>query len=304
MGAALQFFDVLHTTVTDKLGRVLAQVGNIVGKTVTSTNVEWWNHVGFLSRPPKAEPGKTSARAVVVPCGQHDAIIASEDDRGLELAGNMKEGETIVYGAGETGAAQGRVIIKQDGSVTILTTDDNTKDGKSVYVRVKPDGIQIIAPWGKIVFDRTGFHVLHSSGASIDLGAIGGLPPPLDSFSSYARLTASAVDIKASTQSSGGGVGKKPLATFPELATALNAIQGQLDSIAVALTTNAAAWAALGGLTGPVLGAMVTPIAAPVAIPSTNAVGAVTTGSGVVKPLTNPATSPMAASTTASSAIG
>src|SRR3990167_5738707 len=170
--------DILTTTVNKTTGKILAQVGSVTEQTTDGDNVEWWQHVGWASRPSKPDAGKKAAQGLTLSAGDHDVCIASQDVRCLDQYGNLDFGEFCAYAAGEDAKAQARIIGKKDGSVTLFTTDDNTKDGKSVYFRVAPDGFMWVAPWGKLVFDATGFHLLHASGASFDLGGIGGGPPP------------------------------------------------------------------------------------------------------------------------------
>lgn len=250
MGAAtdhldfIQILDVLRTSVSEKTGRIVAQVGNVVGRTVTSVNAYLMQQVGLASRPSKPQAGRASARGVVIQRGSYDVVIATEDDRGLELLGNLKDGETALYAAGETGTAQGRVLIKQDGSINIYTTHDNTKDGSSVYLRIAPDGFSWVAPWGTIKFDAMGFSVVHSSGATINLGGVGGLPEPFDAISSYIKMQASAVSKVASVVAHGPG-GGAALASAPAVMQALTTLQAEVTALMAAVTAVAA------GLTGP-----------------------------------------------------
>lgn len=262
MNDVIQFLDVLRTSVSAKTSRILAQIGSVAGRTVDGVNAEWWQHVGFRSRPGKPVAGKESARAVVVRRGNVDAVIASEDDRGTELEGNLKEGETIVYAGGEDGTAQGRVIIKQDGSVTMFTTADNTGAGQSVYFRAAPDGFMWVAPWGTLRFDALGFHLLHASGASINLGGIAGLPAPLDTLGSYIKLQAGSV----SASSMGSAI-----ADATSTATAIAALQTQVSLLLGALVGVGAA----GTPTDNVTRAVVAAALAAIAIPSATATSTV-----------------------------
>lgn len=222
--------DILTTTLDRVTNKILAQTGNVVGEVAESDNVEWWQHVGFSSRPSNPTKGKTAAQALVMEEGGHDVAFASQDTRSQEIYGNLKPGETCLWAGGADGLAQARVIEKADGSINIYTTDTNTKDGKAVYFRVAPDGFSFVAPWGSLKYDPTGFHINHASGASFNLGGIYGLPGPLSDISSYVRMQAGTLNVSASAQSMGVGPGKVPLAN----ATVL---QGILTAIVTALTT-------------------------------------------------------------------
>lgn len=239
--------DILNTEVAQKTGNITCQTGDVVNQDVESHGVEWIQHVGYASRPPNPDAGVAACQGVVICRGGRDTVIATQDARGQQLAGILKPGESCMYGAGADGLAQGRVICKQDGSVTLFTTSDNTSDGKSVYFRVKPTAFEFVAPWGTLKFDDTGLHILHSSGASFDLGGIYGLPAPLDQLSSYVRCQAATVNLASSAQSFGAGAGQ-PLASatsvtaaLTTISTALAAIAAQCGAAGSAVTAGAAA---------------------------------------------------------------
>ncbi len=192
--------DILKTTIDAVTGKILAYTGDVVGQESDSDNVEWWQHVGFASRPAKPEAGKAAAQGVVIRRGDHDINIASQDVRGLGIYGNLADGETCVYGPGGDGNSQGRVLIKDDGSVTLYTTDTNTKDGNTVALRISPQGgLEFTSQWGSLTFDQTGFHVRTQAGPRLDMGGISlpGVPTAVTgAFTGYAKLTAPTVAIE------------------------------------------------------------------------------------------------------------
>ncbi len=240
--------DLLKTSVDAVTGKILAQLGSVVGEITDSDNAEWWQHVGFASRPSKAVAGKSSAQAVVIKRSDHDICVASQDPRSLEMYGNISDGETCVYAAGEDGTSQGRILLKTDGSVSLFTTSTNLSSGDSVYARVAkgtnaatgaPDGFTWAAPWGTNKFDDTGFHTVHTSGAEFHLGGIYGMPSPLDQISSYCKIQVGTFHVSCSGASF-GVVGATPLALEIPTAAALAALQTQIT----ALQTECAAIAA------------------------------------------------------------
>jgi len=255
-------FDVLTTIVNEKTRRVLAQIGSVVAETTDSDNAEWWQHVGFASRPSKPEAKTKAAQAVVVRAGDHDIITNSQDLRGLELYGNLKAGETCVYAAGEEGTGQARTLWRDDGAITHFTTEGNVAGGKAIYARVGKgldddtglmDGFSWAAPWGTMRFDQSGFHVVHSSGAEFHMGGINGMPAPLDQIGTYCSIQAAAVTTTSSCQSLGAGVTQPlafavgTLATFTAMQAAITAMQAAIVAIgggggsAAAVTASAAA---------------------------------------------------------------
>lgn len=168
--------DVLATDVADN-GTVSAQTGSLLTEEVGSANAEWWQHVGFASRPARAQPDVGACQCVTLNRGDRDVCIASKDIRGQAIYGNLKDGEACVYAPG----AQGKVSFKADGSIALYTTDDNTPNGNGVYLKLAKDKLQFIAPWGTMTFDATGFHITTTSGAEFDIGALSA-PAPLDSL--------------------------------------------------------------------------------------------------------------------------
>lgn len=222
--------DILRTVISDGTRIVSAQLGDVTGEQAESQDAEWWQHVGFVSRPPQAAAKQSACQAVAIRRGDRDAIIGTRDLRGSTLSGLLADGETCVYAPGTDGKAQARVLLKKDGSVNLFTTDSNADDGTSVYFRVAPDGFIFNAPWGTIRFDATGFHVNHQSGAAFDLGGISGIPG-LSQIASYVQAQAGSVNLKASSVSAGAGALPTGVATQTSLATLL----AQITTLCVAL---------------------------------------------------------------------
>jgi len=295
MENVLQFgMCVLSTRLDEKTSKILVQLGDDRGAADTD-NAEWVQSVGLASLPSKVSPGKASCQVVSMQGGDRDVCIGSQDLRGLELYGNLKPGETCLYGAGELGLSQGRAIIKTDGSLNLFTTDTNTRDGKSIYLRIGtgtdanglPDGLSFVAPWGTLKFDSAGFRVTHKSGASLELGGILGIPPPLDVISSYLSVTAGAIIGKCSAASF-GVTAQQPVAQAVPTQAALIALQAQIAAQQVqiaALQTEidavAGALVSVAGITGPVAVAHATAAAVGTAAVVVGA-AAVTTGAAAV----------------------
>lgn len=129
--------DILSTTRVGKA--ILAVTGDVQSAETEADQVEWWQHVGFVSRPPKAEPGKSACQVVTVKGPQYDAAIASRDFRGQDLAGTLNEGETCVYAAGADGKGQARLLLKANGAVALFTRKDNATDGTGLAIQIDPN---------------------------------------------------------------------------------------------------------------------------------------------------------------------
>jgi hypothetical protein len=192
--------DILNTVLgaspSSPTGTILAQTGDVLKGSVDSTNSEWWQHVGLASRPSNPVAGQIACQGISLRQADRDVVICSRDVRTNQIYGNLAPGETCIFAAGSDGNAQGRVMLKADGSVTLYTTDDNTPTGQAVYFRIHPTkGLTFVAPWGTFTFDQTGLHVKHQSGFGIDGGSIGGLPAPFSALSSYLTMTAATAKL-------------------------------------------------------------------------------------------------------------
>jgi len=234
-------YDILTTTVDKVTGKILAQLGDVHKETTDTDNAEWVQPIGIASRPSNPEKGKQAAQAICVRMGDHDVCIGAIDMRALDLYGNIKPGETCVYAAGADGTAQGRIMLKGNGSITIFTTSDNTKNGNALYFRVSPTGLEFVSDFGTLKFDSSGFHINHASGARFDLGGISGMPAPLDQLSSYIRMQASSLTVNSTCQSFGADAGHVPLASSTAVKAIVTAIQTEIAALQAAVLAMSAA---------------------------------------------------------------
>ncbi len=214
--------DILNTTINEKTGKLLMQLGSVQGQTVDTDGAEPWNQYGVVSRPPKPVAGKLAAQAIVFRTGDRDIVLATQDQRGLELYGNLGYGEVAVYSAGEDGEGQARTLWKKDGSVCTMTTNDNTPDGKVVALTVSPTALKFTAPWGSLVFDASGLHIKTKAGPRLDMGglSIPGLPDALiGPFTGYFKVTAPTVKLDSGSVFIGAGSIFNPATWAPVNAT-------------------------------------------------------------------------------------
>ncbi len=122
--------DVLSTTVSKATGLIVAQIGNVVTSVASGDVSEWWQHVGFVSRPKKPVPGKSAAQVVIIKRSDHDAIIASRDDRSAAIYADLADGETAIF------ASDGSAIIflRKDGTIEITGGTVKIGDGSAVFL--------------------------------------------------------------------------------------------------------------------------------------------------------------------------
>lgn len=91
-----------------------------------SPPVDWWQHYGFLSRPP---PG---AEVFAIRAGAQVFGIASRALAAAGIFGKMSDGDVAIYSIG------GNVIrLNANGSLSVLVP---TKNGKQFVARIDPKG--------------------------------------------------------------------------------------------------------------------------------------------------------------------
>jgi len=111
--------DILGTTQNEQ-GTILVQTGDVVGEETHSSDAEWWQAVGFASRPAKAKPGESACQTVTLEQGSNDVCIASRDIRGAGLYGRLGEGETCVYAGGPNNSGTCKVTLRNAGAATAI----------------------------------------------------------------------------------------------------------------------------------------------------------------------------------------
>lgn len=117
--------DILKTSKTNAQSFITAQIGNVVTGIATGDVSEWWQHVGFASRPKKPSAGTSAAQCVVIKKSDHDAVIASRDSRTTAVYDSLLDGETAIF-ASEGGAI---IVLRVDGTIEI--TGGTVKIGDS-----------------------------------------------------------------------------------------------------------------------------------------------------------------------------
>lgn len=231
--------DILTTTVNSVTKKILAQLGDVHRESTDSDNAEVWQQVGFASRPAKPHPGKQAAQAVTIKAGDYDIVIATQDLRGLELYGQLDHGETCLYAPGEDGNAQGRVLLKKNGSINIFTKKGNAPNGAGMGIFVNPEdgSIAIAGPDGAAVILGSDSSVkVFNSGGSIQIGADGACK-----VTSTVKMSISAPSIVLGGSVAAPVVNGNDLMAFAALiSTAIQASNAPLASAAAASFTTAA----------------------------------------------------------------
>ncbi len=199
--------------------------------------------LGMVARPldPQKIEGK-DYRAEVIAARTADGLvpIAWRDLRLNRALPNPKSGDIAMVGYGAN-----FLKLAADGGVSIVATTDGTADGEMIYIQLLPkEGFQLLGPFGKLTYGPDGFHLLHHTGARIDLGGIGGMPAPLDTLGSYVKFGAAMASIESAIITLGPkGAPSEPAAKSIALQAVLTSIaathlplQNLLTKVGLALT--------------------------------------------------------------------
>lgn len=168
-------------------------------------------------------PPKGTTVYILVPHGMEGVegagVIVATVSVGAELRRNLSEGDM----AFQPSEGQAGIIAKKDGSITLHTTDSNTPEGNSIFLRITKNALQFASPWGRLVFDKSGFHCVTKSGARMDMGGINipGLPGAIsDAFSSYVTVAAATVRVNGGSVFLGTGSVYNPALWAPGITPA------------------------------------------------------------------------------------
>ena len=159
-------------------------------------------------------PAKGTMCVVGWPDGRYEqptgAVIMSVLDKisSNTVFGNVKEGDAVFHGGAPNGEDVPRVVIKSKTKSIVMMT--SAANGQTVYLKVAPDSLKFVAPWGTMTFDGAGFRVTTQWGSQFKVGGFGGLPAPFDSAGSF--VTAKAANIQLNGVCSLGQAG--PLNQF------------------------------------------------------------------------------------------
>lgn len=168
--------DVLATRLNAKNGAIAAQLGDCVSQESVSDDAEWFQHVGFASRPSRAEPGKSACQVLSTERTDRDVVYASRDLRGTTLYGALGEGETCLYANGPNGSGTSVLGLRDDGStatISIATKQGNASGGSAIKIEVSSTGnIVITAGSSTITVDQGG--TVNIDAVNITLGGTGG----------------------------------------------------------------------------------------------------------------------------------
>lgn len=189
--------------------------------------IELFHTYGFASRP--VDMDQSGACGLMSDTdGPTGYSFLLNDGRIQSKLPEIKPGESFQYGP--TGNFFRAHV---DGSLSMFTTDMGPKQ-QSVYFQVKPNAFRQVSPWGSIQFDGNGYHLKHVSQARIDLGAIAGLPPPLNALSSYVTLSAALINIEGTMVSLGANTGlHEPVAKGNTTYALFQALSAVLSALAL-----------------------------------------------------------------------
>jgi hypothetical protein len=148
---------------------------------------------GFFRIPPKGSECIVAFPGGDVQTAGAGILLATiPRPRVKTIYGHLEDEEACIHAGSADGSNPARIVTKKDGSVVIMTETD---DGQTVYLRVAKNALRFVAPWGTFRFDASGFHLKTQWGARLDLGGVGGMPPPASDMTSYATMSAHSVKL-------------------------------------------------------------------------------------------------------------
>lgn len=170
---------VLNTDRDEKTNTITASLGDEVQGADISDNAEWWQHIGFASRPSKPEQGVAGPQVVALCASDGDVCIASRDVRCHGIYGALDYGETCLFAGGEDGTGQARVLLKKDGGIHLYTRRGNTPSGAGMVVQLdaQNNAIRLLNGSGfGLIIDADGVRVTAgANGGGLTVGADGGV---------------------------------------------------------------------------------------------------------------------------------
>jgi hypothetical protein len=232
--------DILYSEASvDKKNTILVQTGNATVDEANSTGgspAEWWQHVGFASRPsPVSSSGKNAdaAQGIVINRSDFDIVVASRDTRYQSIYGSLKPGETCLYSTGSEGKSQARILLKDNGSINLFTSAGNATGGAGMGIFVDPAGSITMATPSKCAL------MLSDDGAKLfsPKGAVQ-ITDASTKISSTGKVLISAPAIVL------GGPAAMPVATLTDITALATAITTALALILPGPTTPGGAPAA------------------------------------------------------------
>lgn len=252
--------NILNTIVDKVTGTILALTGDVTSQSSDSDSVEMWGPLGYLARPANPAAGKAAAECLTLRRGDRDCAFAYRDQRAQSIAGNLQPGEVCVFAPGSDAGAQGRLLLKANGSINLLTRAGNTTSGKAMGVFVNPDGSISIAS------ANGGSFLIGSDGSMKMFNASGAIQ--VDASGKVKISSAGAVNISGSTVTIGGPTAL-PIAMAIPTSTVIAALQVEIAAVVAAVT-------AVLNIAGPITPAHVTAFQ-----PATAAVGVGATAVGL-----------------------
>lgn len=235
--------DITTSEIDTKTNTITFHTGDVASKT-PGWEAESWQHVGFASRPSSISgtgDSALAAQALVIPRSDYDIVFATRDTRFQDIYGALKPGETCLYGTGADGTAQGRLLIKDNGSINLFTSKGNVKGGDGMGVFIDPAGSITLAAPSKAAL------ILNDDGAKLfnAAGAIQ-IADSVLKISSTAKVAISGPSIVL------GGPAATPVVNLPEM-TQLLAIIATMQAEIVALQACLVGISALPVVLGPLV---------------------------------------------------
>ena len=232
--------DILASTLDLKTGTLTAQFGDVTKGTADSDSAEmWFGAPGLAARPALPTQGAASCQVLCLKRSDHDIGFAYRDLRASSIYGNLAPGEGCLYAT----SGQARLFVKADGSVRMMTTDDNTVTGNTGWFGISPvtqgaDGLphkggelRYYFPWGGAWHDSSGYHLRTWHGVKVDAGGLV-LPSPIGAKASTYSIKSDAIFLRCQSAVIGTAARAEPLVKALSLQALMGTFAGEVSSFA------------------------------------------------------------------------
>jgi|SRR5579875_846453 len=163
--------DILASALDKATSVILCQVGNATDDTPDTDAAELWGPPGYYGIPAAPTKGKPSCQCVTLRQSDHDMILATRDTRDSSIYGALQAGERCIAGGYPN---QNRVLLKNDGSITIYTAQGNAAGGASIAMQMNADGsINLASPLGAISLASDALRLMFGTSSGIQCDANG-----------------------------------------------------------------------------------------------------------------------------------
>lgn len=117
---------IMGSNFNANTGVITLQTGDVLGDDPSDQNAELWQHVGFISLPALAQPGKASCQSISINRSTRNIVVATRDIRAASLIPSIKPGETFLFAGGPNNSGMCNIYLQNDGSSQTISMQAGT----------------------------------------------------------------------------------------------------------------------------------------------------------------------------------